>query len=150
VARGRRLRRPARRRHRLGRDRDHAGKEVGDREAFERIRLRNLELQQERYQAGRTWPEEFKKPLFEAIEEIVGREVREKHFTPSYQPWDQRLCVVPNGDLFHAIVEGRAEVVTGHIETWWRRRGDLLLARTDRPGELPTLAPPARGWRPDL
>ncbi|WP_027863033.1 NAD(P)/FAD-dependent oxidoreductase [Marmoricola sp. URHB0036] len=93
-------------------------KEVGDREAFERIRLRNLELQQERYQTARTWPEEFKKPLFEAIEDIVGREVREKHFTPSYQPWDQRLCLVPNGDLFHAIAKGRADVVTGHIETF--------------------------------
>ncbi|MER6973716.1 NAD(P)/FAD-dependent oxidoreductase [Nocardioides sp. NPDC000445] len=92
--------------------------EVGDREAFERIRLRNLEQQQERYQAARAWPEEFKKPLFEAIEEIVGREVREKHFTPAYKPWDQRLCLVPNGDLFHAISEGRAEVVTGHIETF--------------------------------
>ncbi len=63
-------------------------------------------------------PEEFKKPLFEAIEEIVGKEVREQHFTPSYQPWDQRLCLVPNGDLFHAIAKGRAEVVTGHIATF--------------------------------
>lgn len=96
-------------------------KEVGDREAFERIRLRNLEQQQERYLAARAWPEEFKKPLFEAIEEIVGREVREKHFTPSYQPWDQRLCLVPNGDLFHAIATGRAEVVTGNIETFTPR-----------------------------
>lgn len=92
--------------------------EVGDREAFEQIRLRNLEEQQVRYHAARTSPEEFKKPLFEAIEEIVGREVREKHFTPTYKPWDQRLCLVPNGDLFHAIAEGRAEVVTGHIETF--------------------------------
>jgi monooxygenase len=96
-------------------------KEVGDREAFERVRLRNLEQQQERYHAARAWPEEFKKPLFEAIEDIVGREVREKHFTPSYQPWDQRLCLVPNGDLFHAIANGRADVVTGHIETFTPR-----------------------------
>jgi cation diffusion facilitator CzcD-associated flavoprotein CzcO len=92
--------------------------EVGDRDAFERIRLRNLEQQQERYHAARAWPEEFKKPLFDAIEEIVGREVREQHFTPTYQPWDQRLCLVPNGDLFHAIADGRAEVVTGHIDTF--------------------------------
>ena len=95
--------------------------EVGDHAAFERIRLRNLELQQERYQAARAWPEEFKKPLFEAIEEIVGREVREKHFTPTYKPWDQRLCLVPNGDLFHAIAKGRADVVTGRIETFTPR-----------------------------
>ena len=92
--------------------------EVGDRAAFELVRQRNLQNQQERYQAARAYPEEFKKPLFEAIEEIVGREVREQHFTPSYQPWDQRLCLVPNGDLFHAIAKGHAEVVTGHIDTF--------------------------------
>jgi monooxygenase len=40
------------------------------------------------------------------------------HFTPSYDPWDQRLCVVPDGDLFKAIEAGRASVVTDHIETF--------------------------------
>jgi monooxygenase len=92
--------------------------ELGDRAAFERIRLRNLHEQQARYRAARTDPEAFKRPLFEAIEEIVGRDVLERHFTPTYQPWDQRLCLVPNGDLFHAIASGRAEVVTGHIATF--------------------------------
>ena len=40
------------------------------------------------------------------------------HFTPSYKPWDQRVCLVPDGDLFGAIREGRASVVTDHIETF--------------------------------
>ena len=40
------------------------------------------------------------------------------HFTPSYNPWDQRLCVVPNGDLFKAIRAGSASVATGHIDTF--------------------------------
>ncbi|MGH3721407.1 MAG: flavin-containing monooxygenase [Pseudonocardiaceae bacterium] len=40
------------------------------------------------------------------------------HFTPRYNPWDQRLCLVPNGDLFKAIRGGRASVVTDHIETF--------------------------------
>src|SRR5690606_13000328 len=40
------------------------------------------------------------------------------HFTPRYDPWDQRLCVVPDGDLFAAISDGRASVVTDHIETF--------------------------------
>jgi monooxygenase len=40
------------------------------------------------------------------------------HFTPRYDPWDQRLCVVPNGDLFKAIREGRASVVTDRIDTF--------------------------------
>ncbi|GAB2461167.1 hypothetical protein GCM10027187_31480 [Streptosporangium sandarakinum] len=38
------------------------------------------------------------------------------HFAPSYDPWDQRLCAVPDGDLFRAVREGRADVVTDHIE----------------------------------
>jgi cation diffusion facilitator CzcD-associated flavoprotein CzcO len=92
--------------------------ELGDRKAFEHVRLRNLEAQQERYHCARTDPEGFKKPLFDAIEDIVGTEIRERHFTPTYQPWDQRLCLVPNGDLFHAIASGRVEVVTGHIATF--------------------------------
>jgi monooxygenase len=40
------------------------------------------------------------------------------HFTPTYAPWDQRMCVVPGGDLFRAISSGRAEVVTGAIDTF--------------------------------
>jgi cation diffusion facilitator CzcD-associated flavoprotein CzcO len=40
------------------------------------------------------------------------------HFTPQYNPWDQRLCLVPDGDLFKAIRSGRASVVTDHIETF--------------------------------
>lgn len=39
-----------------------------------------------------------------------------KHFRPSYKPWDQRLCLVPDGDLFKTLREGRASVVTDHID----------------------------------
>jgi cation diffusion facilitator CzcD-associated flavoprotein CzcO len=45
----------------------------------------------------------------------------DKHFTPTYNPWDQRLCLVPNGDLFRAIKAGRAAVVTDHIDTFTER-----------------------------
>lgn len=49
----------------------------------------------------------------------LGREYDvETHFTPRYEPWDERLCVVPDGDLFHAIRGGRAAVVTDHIDTF--------------------------------
>ena len=40
------------------------------------------------------------------------------HFSPHYDPWDERMCAVPGGDLFKAIKSGRAEVVTDHIETF--------------------------------
>ena len=42
----------------------------------------------------------------------------DEHFRPPYDPWDQRMCIVPDGDLFHAIREGTASVVTGRIETF--------------------------------
>jgi monooxygenase len=42
----------------------------------------------------------------------------DRHFTPSYDPWDQRLCVAPNGDLFKAIRAGTASVVTDHVDTF--------------------------------
>ena len=44
------------------------------------------------------------------------------HFKPSYNPWDQRLCLVPDGDLFAAISKGSASVVTDRIETFTERR----------------------------
>ena len=41
-----------------------------------------------------------------------------RHFSPSYKPWDQRLCVVPNGDLFKALRSGKASIATDQIETF--------------------------------
>ena len=57
------------------------------------------------------------------IREINVRQLPEgypvdKHFNPPYEPWNQRLCVVPDGDLFRTIREGQASVVTDHIETF--------------------------------
>ena len=42
----------------------------------------------------------------------------DKHFAPSYDPWDQRVCLVPDGDLFGALCSGKADIVTDHIETF--------------------------------
>jgi cation diffusion facilitator CzcD-associated flavoprotein CzcO len=42
----------------------------------------------------------------------------DRHFTPSYNPWDQRLCLVPDADMFRMIKSGRASVVTDHIEAF--------------------------------
>lgn len=42
----------------------------------------------------------------------------DKHFAPAYNPWDQRVCLVPDGDLFRALRKGRASIVTDHIETF--------------------------------
>jgi cation diffusion facilitator CzcD-associated flavoprotein CzcO len=48
----------------------------------------------------------------------LGEQYDLKHFTPKYNPWDQRLCLVPDSDLFQSINEGRATVVTDQIETF--------------------------------
>ncbi len=53
------------------------------------------------------------------------------HFTPTYNPWDQRLCLVPNGDLFKAIREGSASVVTDHIKTFTKH--GIVLDSGDAP-----------------
>jgi monooxygenase len=61
-------------------------------------------------------PELVKKVLRRGLERQLpkGYDI-DTHFTPSYNPWDQRLCVVPNGDLFKAISAGKASVVTDHV-----------------------------------
>ncbi|GAB3199118.1 NAD(P)/FAD-dependent oxidoreductase [Nocardioides hungaricus] len=91
---------------------------VGSRLSYRYIRARNTRRQQATYKAAQGDPEAFKQALFEVIRTRVGQETLERHFTPDYQPWDQRLCLVPNGDMFDAIADGRAVVATGHIETF--------------------------------
>ena len=49
----------------------------------------------------------------------------EKHLTPVYNPWDQRVCLVPNGDLFKCLKAGRATIVTEHINEF-TSKGILL------------------------
>ncbi len=64
-------------------------------------------------------PELVKKILRKGLEPQLpkGYDI-DTHFTPRYDPWDQRLCVVPDADLFKAIKAGRASVVTGHVSTF--------------------------------
>jgi monooxygenase len=64
-------------------------------------------------------PDLVKKLITDGVQAALGPgyDVK-KHFTPRYKPWDQRLCLVPDGDLFHAIRAGRASVVTDEIESF--------------------------------
>ncbi len=63
-------------------------------------------------------PDFIKKLIIKGVQRSLGPDYDvKKHFTPSYKPWDQRVCVVPDADLFRAIRKGRASVVTDHIET---------------------------------
>ncbi len=84
--------------------------------AYRLTRWRNLALTMGLFGFARAFPGRMKRLLMKgaARELPVGFPV-ETHFNPSYNPWDQRLCVIPDGDLFQAIKKGQADVVTGEI-----------------------------------
>lgn len=68
------------------------------------------------YKIARNKPEMFTKRILQMAKAQLGPDVDIKHFTPSYKPWDQRVCAVPDGDLFLDLRAGRASVVTDTIE----------------------------------
>jgi monooxygenase len=71
------------------------------------------------FQLSRRRPELIKKLILSGVRKGLGPDYDVgTHFTPRYNPWDQRLCLVPNGDLFEAIKGGRVDVVTDQIETF--------------------------------
>jgi cation diffusion facilitator CzcD-associated flavoprotein CzcO len=84
--------------------------------AYRLTRWRNLTLTMALYGYSRMFPNGMKNLLMKgaASELPEGYEVG-KHFNPSYNPWDQRLCVIPDGDLFRAIKTGKADVATEEI-----------------------------------
>ncbi|HWC84683.1 MAG TPA: NAD(P)/FAD-dependent oxidoreductase [Pseudonocardiaceae bacterium] len=71
------------------------------------------------YQLSRARPELMKKILAKGVRSQVpaGFDAA-KHFTPSYEPWDQRMCIVPDGDLFRAVRRGGLDIATDTIETF--------------------------------
>jgi monooxygenase len=90
-----------------------------DRLAYPVIRWKNVLLQMLVYRLSRRRPGFVKRRLRRAAEEALpaGYDV-DTHFKPRYEPWDQRLCLIPDGDLFEAISGGRASIVTDRIETF--------------------------------
>jgi monooxygenase len=85
--------------------------------AYRITRRKNLAFQQYVYGKTRTQPAKVRAKLLKLTRNEIGPELTEQHFTPSYNPWDQRLCLIPNGDLYRAINSGKASVVTDHIDT---------------------------------
>ncbi|MBV9089027.1 MAG: NAD(P)/FAD-dependent oxidoreductase [Mycobacteriaceae bacterium] len=80
-------------------------------------RWKNVLRQWALYRACQRWPGQLRKLLMAGVRRQLpeGYDV-EKHFGPRYNPWDQRLCVVPRGDLFRAIRHGRTEMITDSID----------------------------------
>jgi len=88
-----------------------------ERLAYGISRWKNILLGIVLFQFCKRWPERAKRLFIGGVRKELGPQFDvEKHFTPSYGPWDQRLCLVPNSDLFAAMRAGRASVVTDQID----------------------------------
>jgi len=87
--------------------------------AYRLTRAKNIGVAMLFFKLSRRWPALVKKSLVAAVGRALGpsHDV-DTHFTPRYDPWDQRVCFVPDGDLFEAIKAGRAEVVTDQVDTF--------------------------------
>ena len=80
------------------------------------IRWKNILRTSLGFYLSRKYPAMIKKRLINLVRDELGDNFDvEKHFTPRYNPWDQRMCLVPDSDLFNAIKDKRASVVTDHI-----------------------------------
>jgi len=87
-----------------------------EKRAYSIIRWKNIQFQRWIYRQTRTAPKRVRKKLLKMARKELGKGVDfDKHFVPRYDPWDQRLCLVPNGDFFTAVREGHASVVTDTI-----------------------------------
>lgn len=85
--------------------------------AYALVRWKNVLLSILFFQLSRRYPELVKKLLRKGVRTALGRDFDvDTHFKPRYNPWDQRVCFVPDADLFKAIRCGRASIVTDHIE----------------------------------
>jgi len=88
------------------------------RAAYALTRWKNVLFGMFFYKLARSRPDVFKRMLRKGVRHQLGEQYDIKHFTPQYNPWDQRLCLVPDSDLFNAIRDGRATVVTDHIDSF--------------------------------
>ena len=89
------------------------------------IRWKNILYQSFTFFMARKYPERTKNKILDLAKNEIGVENVNQHFTPSYKPWDQRICLVPDSDLFNAINNKKASVVTDTINEF-RQDGILL------------------------
>ncbi len=84
--------------------------------AYHLTRWKNVLLGQYFYRAARSKPQRARAYLLHLLQRQLGSEVDIKHFSPSYNPWDQRVCAVPDGDLFHMLRAGQIDIATDTID----------------------------------
>ncbi|MCF8277881.1 MAG: NAD(P)/FAD-dependent oxidoreductase [Flavobacteriales bacterium] len=103
--------------------------------AYGIARWKNVLLSIAMYSASRKWPDGVKRLILKGVRQQLGADYDISHFSPNYKPWDQRLCVVPDSDLFRAIRKGKAEVVTDSIERF-TPKGILLKSGKELEADL--------------
>jgi len=87
--------------------------------AYRLVRWKNIRFQQYIYRQTRKSPDKVRQKLLKLARKELGPHCDfETNFVPKYNPWDQRLCLVPNADFFHSVRDGKASVVTGAIESF--------------------------------
>lgn len=86
--------------------------------AYSLTRWKNTRMQHWVYKRSRKKPEKLRKMLLDATQKELGASGDIADFTPRYNPWDQRLCLVPDSDLFASLQSGKARVVTQQIDTF--------------------------------
>ncbi|HMJ73541.1 MAG TPA: NAD(P)/FAD-dependent oxidoreductase [Solirubrobacterales bacterium] len=97
-----------------------------ERAAYAVVRWKNVLIQAAFYQLSRRRPELIKRWIRKGVVRSLppGYDV-DRHFKPRYNPWDQRMCLVPDGDLFRSISKGEASVLTDRIATFTERGIEL-------------------------
>jgi cation diffusion facilitator CzcD-associated flavoprotein CzcO len=88
---------------------------LGEERAYKLIRKKNVFMQDFAFKQARKKPEKTGEALLKPIRKDLGDKFDPKHFDVPYGPWIQRLCLVPDNDLFEAIKAEKAEIVTDHI-----------------------------------
>ena len=87
--------------------------------AYRIIRTYKVLLQRLSFWYCRAYPRQAKEKIINGVRDILGSNFDiEKHFTPHYNPWDQRVCLAPDGDFFVSLKKGKADVVTDHIDSF--------------------------------
>jgi cation diffusion facilitator CzcD-associated flavoprotein CzcO/acetyl esterase/lipase len=104
--------------------------------AYRMARLKNVLVGMYFYRLARKYPAKAKARLVGLVQQELGPGFDvARHFTPHYNPWDQRICLVPDGDLFKALREGRASVATAEIASF-TEHGIRLQSGQELPADI--------------
>lgn len=109
---------------------------LGEERGYALARVKNIAQQRLLYEACQRFPKASRKAIRAINKKMLPEDFDiDQHFNPPYNPWDQRLCAVPDGDLFRAIREGKASVVTDRITTF-TEKGILLESGTELEADI--------------